>query len=249
MKVSILTVVYNGAATIRQCIESIVNQDYPDIEYIVVDGNSKDGTQDIVKSFEGKVSKFVSEKDAGIYDAMNKGIQLASGEIIGILNADDFYAFSTVISEVVELMKSGNYEACYGDLEYVDFTNGSIVKRKWTSGLYQKGSFLNGWMPPHPTFFVRRELYDRLGKFRLDLGSAADYELMLRFVHKAEIKIGYLPKVLVKMRSGGVSNSSFKNRIQANRNDLKAWRTNELTPKFYTLWLKPIRKIFQFIRL
>ncbi|WP_439557170.1 glycosyltransferase family 2 protein [Dyadobacter sp.] len=247
MKVSILTVVYNGASTIRQCIESIVNQDYPDIEYIVVDGNSKDGTQDIVKSFAHKVSKFVSEKDAGIYDAMNKGIQLATGDIIGILNADDFYAVSTVISDVVNLMKTGNYDACYGDLEYVDFTNGEIVKRRWTSGLYQKGSFLNGWMPPHPTFFVRGEVYDQYGKFRLDLGSAADYELMLRFVHKAEIRIGYLPKVLVKMRAGGVSNSSFKNRILANRNDLKAWKTNGLKPRFYTLWMKPLRKILQFI--
>jgi glycosyltransferase involved in cell wall biosynthesis len=247
LKVSILTVVFNGASTIRQCIESIVSQDYPDIEYIVVDGASTDGTQDIVRSFGGKVSKFVSEKDAGIYDAMNKGIQLATGDMIGILNADDFYAFPTVISEVVHLMDSGNYEACYGDLEYVDFANEAVVRRKWTSGAYRKGSFLNGWMPPHPTFFVRREVYEKFGKFRLDLGSAADYELMLRFVHKSEIKVGYLPKVLVKMRSGGVSNSSVKNRIKANRNDLKAWKTNNLKPRFYTLWLKPLRKIFQFI--
>lgn len=247
MKVSILTVVYNGAATIRHCIESVLGQDYPDIEYIIVDGNSKDGTQEIVQSYGDKIARFLSEPDAGIYDAMNKGIQLATGDLIGILNADDFYAYPSVISEVAGVLASSNADASYGDLEYIDANDATVVRRKWVSGAYKVGAFLNGWMPPHPTFFVRKEVYNTHGRFRLDLGSAADYELMLRFVHRENIKLAYLPKVLVKMRAGGVSNSTLKNRIAANRNDRLAWKINNLKPRFYTLWLKPLRKIIQFI--
>jgi glycosyltransferase involved in cell wall biosynthesis len=247
LKVSILTVVYNGAKTIRQSIDSVLTQDYSDIEYIMIDGNSTDGTVEIVKSYGDRIAKFVSEPDNGIYDAMNKGIQLAAGDVIGILNSDDFYAYPGVISDVVSLMRSKEIQGVYGDLEYVDATNETIVKRKWVSGIYKRGSFINGWMPPHPTFFVKKEVYQSNGQFRLDLGSAADYELMLRFVHKFGITLGYIPKVLVKMRIGGVSNSTLKNRIAANRNDLKAWKSNDLSPRFYTLWLKPLRKILQFI--
>lgn len=247
MKVSILTVVYNGAATIRHCIESVLGQDYPDIEYIIVDGNSKDGTQEIVQSYGDKIARFLSEPDAGIYDAMNKGIQLATGDVIGILNADDFYAYPSVISEVARVLASGDFDASYGDLEYIDANDATVVRRKWVSGAYKVGAFLNGWMPPHPTFFVRKEVYNTHGHFRLDLGSAADYELMLRFVHRENIKLVYLPKVLVKMRAGGVSNSTLKNRIAANRNDRMAWKINNIKPRFYTLWLKPLRKIVQFI--
>ena len=247
MKVSILTVVYNGAATIRHSIESVLGQDYPDIEYIIVDGNSKDGTQDIVRSYGDKIARFLSEPDAGIYDAMNKGIQLATGDVIGILNADDFYAYPSVVSEVAEVLASSNADASYGDLEYIDANDATVVRRKWVSGAYKVGAFLNGWMPPHPTFFVRKEVYNTHGHFRLDLGSAADYELMLRFVHRENIKLVYLPKVLVKMRAGGVSNSTLKNRIAANQNDRLAWKINNLKPRFYTLWLKPLRKIIQFI--
>ena len=247
MKVSILTVVYNGAATIRHSIESVLGQDYPDIEYIIVDGNSKDGTQDIVRSYGDKIARFLSEPDAGIYDAMNKGIQLATGDVIGILNADDFYAYPSVVSEVAGVLATSNADASYGDLEYIDANDATVVRRKWVSGAYKVGAFLNGWMPPHPTFFVRKEVYHTHGHFRLDLGSAADYELMLRFVHRENIKLAYLPKVLVKMRAGGVSNSTFKNRIAANQNDRLAWKINNLKPRFYTLWLKPLRKIIQFI--
>ncbi|MDR6806222.1 glycosyltransferase involved in cell wall biosynthesis [Dyadobacter sp. BE34] len=247
MKVSILTVVYNGAATIRHSIESVLGQDYPDIEYIIVDGNSKDGTQDIVRSYGDKIARFLSEPDAGIYDAMNKGIQLATGDVIGILNADDFYAYPSVVSDVAEVLASSNADASYGDLEYIDANDATLVRRKWVSGAYKVGAFLNGWMPPHPTFFVRKEVYNTHGHFRLDLGSAADYELMLRFVHRENIRLAYLPKVLVKMRAGGVSNSTLKNRIAANQNDRLAWKINNLKPRFYTLWLKPLRKIIQFI--
>ena len=246
MKVTIITVVYNGAKTIRHCIESVLNQDFQEVEYIIIDGNSSDGTQDIVKGYGSKISRFVSERDGGIYDAMNKGIQLATGDVIGILNADDYYAYNSVLSDVAFAMQADDIKGCYGDLVYVDADNEAVIKRQWISGNYKAGAFLNGWMPPHPAFFVKKELYKEYGTFRLDLGSAADYELMLRFIHKAGIKIAYVPKVLVKMRTGGVSNSNIKNRIAANRNDLRAWKENNLKPRFYTLWLKPLRKILQF---
>jgi glycosyltransferase involved in cell wall biosynthesis len=246
LKVTIITVVFNGAKTVRHCIESVLSQDFPDIEYIVIDGGSTDGTQEIVREYGTKIAHFVSERDSGIYDAMNKGIQLATGNVIGILNSDDFYAYNSAISDVVLKFESENAQGCYGDLIYVDSADEAVVKRKWISGSYKEGAFLNGWMPPHPAFFVKKELYNKFGLFRLDLGSAADYELMLRFIHKAKIKIAYVPKVLVKMRTGGVSNSNIKNRIAANRNDLRAWKENDLKPRFYTLWLKPLRKVLQF---
>lgn len=247
MKISIITVVFNGVKTIDSCIKSVLSQDYPFIEYIVVDGNSSDGTQEVVRSFGDKIKIFVSEPDKGIYDAMNKGISLASGEVIGLLNADDFYANAMVLSDVVKSIQATKAYACYGDLEYVDATDETTVTRKWIAGEYKSNSFLYGWMPPHPTFFVSRACYEKFGGFRLDLGSAADYELMLRIIHKSDIKPAYIPKVLVKMRAGGVSNNSVRNRWKANRNDKKAWQVNHLKPKFYTLILKPLRKISQFI--
>lgn len=247
MKVSIITVVFNGASTLNSCIDSVLAQNYDSIEYIIIDGKSKDQTVDIVKSYGNRIDKFVSESDKGIYDAMNKGVALATGDVIGILNADDFYADNTVISYIVQKMKSTNADGAYGDLQYVDATDLNKVKRNWKSGSYQKGSFITGWMPPHPTFFVKKSLYDKYGSFRLDLGSAADYELMLRLIHKSGITLAYVPKVLVKMRAGGVSNSNVSNRIAANKNDRLAWKINGLKPKFYTLWLKPLRKVLQFI--
>lgn len=247
MKVSIITVVFNGASTLNSCIDSVLAQNYDSIEYIIIDGKSKDQTADIVKSYGNRIDKFVSESDKGIYDAMNKGVALATGDVIGILNADDFYADNTVISDIVQAMKSNNADGAYGDLQYVDATDLNKVKRNWKSGSYQKGSFITGWMPPHPTFFVKKSLYDKHGSFRLDLGSAADYELMLRLIHKSGITLAYVPKVLVKMRAGGVSNSNVSNRIAANKNDRLAWKINGLKPKFYTLWLKPLRKVLQFI--
>lgn len=247
MKISIITVVYNGASTLRSCIDSVLSQDYSSVEYIIVDGQSKDGTVDLVKAYGSRIDQFISEPDKGIYDAMNKGLKLATGDVIGILNADDFYASNTVISDIVKEMKVTNADGAYGDLEYVDAINNDLVKRSWKSGAYKINSFMNGWMPPHPTFFLKKTVYEAKGGFRLDLGSAADYELMLRMIHKEAIKLAYVPKVLVKMRMGGVSNSNLSNRLAANRNDRKAWEVNGLKPHFYTLWLKPLRKVLQFI--
>ncbi|MBD2755340.1 glycosyltransferase family 2 protein [Spirosoma validum] len=247
MKVSIITVVYNGAEFVRDCIESILNQTYPDIEYIVVDGKSTDGTVDIVQSYGKRIAQFVSEPDKGLYDAMNKGIRLATGEVIGLLNADDFYRHNRVIENMVATLKRTDSDAAYGDMIYVDRTNVQKIKRYWRSGWYTENAFLWGWMPGHLSFFAKRSMYEQYGLFRLDLKSAADYELMLRFIHKNKVKLAYMDEVTIVMRMGGVSNSSVKNRLEANQSDRIAWQLNGLKPYFFTFWLKPLRKISQYV--
>jgi glycosyltransferase involved in cell wall biosynthesis len=246
MKVSVITVTYNSAETVEDTIKSVVNQDYKDIEYIIIDGLSKDNTLEIVNKYKHKIAKVISEKDHGIYDAISKGIKNATGDIVVALNSDDMYASNDVITKVVELFKSSHADAVYGDLNYVDRFDTSKVIRKWKSGIYKKGHFLKGWMPPHPTFFVRNYCYQKYGSFNLTLRSAADYELMLRFIHKHEIKVAYLPKLIVNMRAGGQSNVSFKNRFKANREDRKAWEINGLKPGLLTLLRKPLSKIKQY---
>lgn len=247
MKVSIITVSFNSDKTIADTIQSVLSQDYPDIEYIIVDGLSKDNTIKIVKSFGDRISKFVSENDKGLYDAMNKGIDLATGDIIGFLNSDDFYANSQVVSKIVQRFQQNN-DAVYADLVYVSALDKLKITRTWKSGEYISGSFLKGWMPPHPTFFVRKTVYQRYGKFTDKLRSAADYELMLRLIHKYKIKIAYLPEVVVHMRAGGTSNASIKNRIRANREDKLAWKMNDLKPSTLTFIRKPLSKITQFFK-
>ncbi|GAB3947977.1 glycosyltransferase family 2 protein [Spirosoma harenae] len=247
MKVSIITVVYNGAEFIRDCIESIVNQTYPDIEYIVIDGKSTDGTVEIVQSYGTKIARFVTEPDKGLYDAMNKGIRLATGDVIGLLNADDFYRHNRVIENMVATFERTNSDAVYGDMLYVDRANPNKLNRYWRSGWYSPNAFLWGWMPGHLSFFAKRSLYSTYGLFRLDMKSAADYELMLRFIHKHKAKLAYMDEVTIVMRSGGISNSSLQNRVRANREDKLAWQLNELKPYFFTFWLKPLRKLKQYI--
>lgn len=246
MKVSIITVVYNGADTIADAIDSVLAQTYPDIEYIIIDGASTDGTQAVVARYGNRVAHFVSEPDRGLYDAMNKGVRLATGDIIGILNADDLYRHPEVISRMVAKLTESGADAIYGDLVYADRENPDRVTRYWRAGHYEPGAFLMGWMPPHPTFFVRAWVYRQHGYFNTDLRSAADYELMLRFIHKHNITITYLSEVTVIMRNGGVSNSSLQNRWRANQEDRRAWQINDVQPHWFTLWLKPLRKLGQF---
>ncbi len=245
--VSIITVCFNSGETIDSTLKSVAMQDYPHIEHIIIDGLSRDNTLDIVSHYP-HVSTVITEKDQGIYDAMNKGIRTATGDIIGILNSDDFYANPQVITAVVEAMTKESADALYADLLYVSSSDANKKIRRWTSGPYKKNKFLFGWMPPHPTFFVRKKWYDQAGSFNLQLKSAADYELMLRFLYRYNISVTYLPRIIVKMRAGGNSNASWSNRIRANREDRKAWELNELKPYFFTLWLKPVRKIPQFIK-
>jgi len=246
-KISIITVTYNSAQTLEQTIQSVLLQDYENVEYIIIDGQSTDDTLSIIRKYRHKIAHFVSEKDEGLYYAINKGIALATGDIIGILHADDFYTGDDVLTKIAKTFKKTNAEAIYADLYYVDKDNTNKIVRTWKSGNYTHGKFLWGWMPPHPTFFVKKEVYEKYGSFNTDLRSAADYELMLRFLHKNKITVAYLPEFIVKMRVGGQSNASVKNRLKANNEDRKAWDLNGLKPYFFTLTLKPLRKIFQFI--
>ncbi len=247
MKVSIITVCYNSASTIEDTILSVANQTHQNIEYIIVDGNSKDATVEIIKKHSATVTKWISEKDKGIYDAMNKGLEMASGDIIGILNADDVFANNEVIKNIVNYFTHEKIDALYADLKYVQRDDITKVIRFWKSGEYREGKFYNGWMPPHPTLYLRKSIYQKYGNYRTDMPSAADYELMLRMIHVNKIRLAYYPQVTVLMREGGLSNRSIENRIKANRDDKRAWEVNNVSPKFYTLFMKPLSKILQFI--
>jgi glycosyltransferase len=249
MKISLITVTRNSVSTIRDTFDSILNQTYPHIESIVIDGVSTDSTLEVIKEFEPKFNgrmKWISEPDAGIYDAMNKGLKMVTGDIVGILNSDDFYPNQHVIANVVNHFHQHNCEAIYGDLLYVDKEDVNKVYRYWKSGKYKSNLFKWGWMPPHPTFFCKRTVYEKHGSFIPNLKSAADYEFLLRVIHKEKIKIAYFPHIIVKMRIGGRSNISFKNRLIGNKEDRKAWKINNITPFFFTFLLKPVRKISQF---
>lgn len=246
MKISIITIAFNSEETIEDTIKSVIAQDYKDVEYIIIDGGSTDDTLQIVEKYKDKIAKVVSEPDKGIYDAMNKGVRASTGELVGILNSDDFYASETVLSEIVQAI--GDKDSIYADLVYVDRENIEKVVRYWKAGEYKEDCFFKGWMPPHPTFFLRKRLYDKYGDYNLKLKSAADYELMLRMLHKHKISVAYLPKVITKMRVGGQSNVTLKNRLKANKEDRMAWELNGLEPKFYSLYLKPVRKITQFLK-
>lgn len=246
-KVSIITVCYNSERTIEDTLQSVINQSYPDIEYIVIDGVSTDSTLSIINKYKDKITTIVSEKDNGIYDAINKGIRLATGDIIANLNSDDFYIDNNVIADVVTTFEKEKTDTLYADLYYVDAVDTNKIARYWKSKQYKEGLFLKGWMPPHPTFFVKKEVYQQYGLFDLQFKSAADYEIMLRFIHRFKTSIAYLPRVIVKMRVGGVSNASLKNRIKANQEDRKAWKVNGLKPHAFTLIFKPLSKLFQFV--
>jgi glycosyltransferase len=231
MKVSIITVCYNSADFIGSAVESVLAQDYENIEYIVIDGASQDTTVDVVKSLAKKNSRTIhitTEKDRGIYDAMNKGLSLATGEIVGFLNADDVLDGSSVISGYVRMFQSSHADIVFADLDYVDRQQTDRVLRKWKSGALPRSGMRYGWHPAHPTFYVRRSVYKEFGVFDLNFKIAADYELMLRFMQRYRVKAVYLPQKSVRMRAGGVSNGSLKNIIKANWECLLAWKKNEL---------------------
>lgn len=247
-KISVVTVCYNSERTIEDTIRSVVTQDYPNVEYIIVDGLSRDNTLVIVDRYRNNIAKVVSEKDHGIYDAINKGAKLAEGEVVAILNSDDVYADEKVLSRVMKVFRETGAGAVYGDLEYVSRDDLSKVSRYWHSGAYRPGNFVRGWMPPHPAFFLRKSCYEKFGYFHTDFRTSADYELMLRMIHVHGVEPAYLPEVLVKMREGGQSNVSLKNRIEANREDRRAWLMNGIRPGALTLIRKPLSKLTQFFR-
>lgn len=275
-RVTVVTVVYNGVATVEEACRSVIAQRAGladlgvELEYIVVDGGSRDGTVELLQALAaqpGGIDRWVSEPDRGLYDAMNKGLAMATGDFVGFLNSDDVYAHRGVLAGAVARVLAadggpgaagttgaggtvraggGEVGAWFGDLDYVDAA-GKVV-RQWRSGEYRHGAFLRGWMPPHPTFFVRRERVAELGGgFRLTLGSAADYEFMLRMLHVGQLTPIYHPETMVRMQVGGMSNASWRNRLRAHREDWLAWSLNGLRPYPWTLAMKPLRKVGQFM--
>jgi glycosyltransferase involved in cell wall biosynthesis len=247
--ISVITVTYNNLSTLKETIASVQRQSYPHVEHIVVDGNSTDGTAEYLRSL-GDSLRFISGPDEGLYDAMNKGIAMATGDFVGFLNADDFFEHDEVLAEYArDIFHYPNTWAFYSDLVYVDALKTSRVYRYWKSGPYRRFSFLLGWMPPHPTVYVRRAAFDIFGGFRNHIfRSAADYEFILRLLYVNRVPARYLPGVKVRMRVGGVSNRSWANRARANWEDRQAWIINRVKPLPVTHILKPFRKVIQFIR-
>ncbi len=210
LKITVITVAYNAARTIAETICSVAEQDYSDVEHIVIDGASPDGTAEVVRQTPGRVTRLLSEPDRGVYDAMNKGIAMATGDVIGFLNADDMYAHSGVLSRVAEALSNPDVDACYADLVYVDPKDLRKIVRYWKSRPYEYGLFEKGWMPAHPTFFVRRSVYERLGGFDLEYKLQSDFELTMRFMHVHKIRSVYVSEIWVRMRTGGLSNNSLR---------------------------------------
>ena len=246
MKISIITACYNSELTIESTIQSVLEQDCSSIEYIIIDGNSTDKTLSIIEKYKSKIDLVISENDKGIYDALNKGIKNSSGDIIGFLHADDFFKSNNTLTNVLNSF-SDDIDMVYGDVEYVSKENLSKVTRYWKSGNYKPGIFKWGWMPPHTGFFLKKSCYYKYGLYSLELGTSADYELMLRMFELHRLSHFYLPQIITCMRLGGVSNRTLKNRWLANRNDKKSWELNCIKPYWFTFLLKPIRKVFQFV--
>lgn len=246
MKLSIITAVYNREATIAQAIASVRAQTYPDVEHIVIDGASSDGTLAAVEEAQHARMRVVSEPDGGIYDALNKGIALAAGDVIGLMHSDDFFAHDRVLEKVASAMDSSGGLAVYGDLDYVSAADERRVVRRWRSGVYSARKLRRGWMPPHPTLFLRRELFERHGVYDTSYRIAADYDAILRYFSHEDLRPEYIPEVLVKMRLGGESNKSLRKLLRKTREDYRALRSNGVGGLGALAW-KNLSKIRQFV--
>jgi glycosyltransferase involved in cell wall biosynthesis len=246
MKISLITVTYNSEKYFEECIRSVIKQNYSNIEHIVVDGNSTDGTVSIIERYSSHISQWISEKDNGMYDAINKGMKMATGDIIGLLNSDDTLASSGVISAIVKCFEQNDIDSLYGDLEYVDQHNTAKVIRLWKGLDYKRKRFEFGWMPAHPTFYFRKELLKKFGGYESHYFTAADYEFMARYLFLNKVSSIYLPKLIVRMRKGGASNSNLYGRLRANRRDYLAMKKNLIPFPLIASLLKPLRKVPQY---
>lgn len=246
MKVSIITATMNSEKYLSDCIESVRRQNYKNIEHIVIDGKSSDGTLEIIEKNSDHISYWISETDRGMYDAINKGIQMATGDIIGILNSDDMFASADAVRSIVDCFENNNVDSVYGDLVYVDPKNTQKIIRYWKGISYKRSRFRYGWMPAHPTFYIRRDLIQQYGLYENHYYTAADYEFMARYLYLNKVSSLYLDAMLVKMRSGGLSNVTFKSRFRANRRDYLAMKKNRIPFPFIVSILKPLQKIPQF---
>jgi glycosyltransferase involved in cell wall biosynthesis len=245
MKVSIITAVLNRVETIEYCIKSVLSQRYKDIEHIIIDGGSTDGTVDVIKKYKKEISYWVSEIDKGMYDGMNKGIRKADGHIVGILNSDDLYADDKVISTVVDEFARSEVDSVFGDLVYVKGDNLKKIVRKYRSARFDPVKMAYGWMPAHPTFFAKRVAYERYGLFKTDYEISADYELVARFLWKNRISYRYIPKVLVKMRTGGASTRNWKSNWILNKEILRACSENGISTNIFKIYSKYPAKILE----
>nr|WP_321451626.1 glycosyltransferase family 2 protein [uncultured Carboxylicivirga sp.] len=248
MQISIITVTFNSSDTLKTTIDSIRNQTaVHNIEYIVIDGKSSDNTVDIIKNNCDLIKKWISEPDNGIYDAMNKGLKMASGEWVGYLHADDILASNTIIEEIINTISSNNINTLYGNLNYVQENNIDKTVRHWKSQSFQPKLLKNGWMPPHPTLYVKRDLFLQLGGFNTRYKIAADYDFILRLFSNTNTKSFFLDQLIVKMRMGGASNKSIANIIQKSKEDYQALKRNNIGG-FYSLFVKNFSKISQFFK-
>ena len=246
-KVTVITAVYNNKETIVDALESVFSQSYHNVEHIVIDGGSTDGTVELIRAFGDKIEKFVSEPDGGIYDALNKGIALATGDVVGFLNSDDVYAHDRVLEKIVRAFQHEKADSVYGDLNYVKRDDITKVVRHWKSHAFSHKKLRQGWMPPHPTFYVKREIYQKYGGFDTSFKIAADYDSILRFLGLHHITTTYIPEVLVQMRLGGVSNRDLKSILKKSGEDYKALKKNGIGGK-RVVFMKNASKVMQFIK-
>ena len=244
--VSIITVSNNSVGTISDTIKSVLAQTYPNIEYIIIDGSSTDGTIELINSFGTSISKFISEPDNGIYDAINKGIKLATGDIVGILNSDDFFFDDFVLEKVSQAFSENEIDAVYGDVQLVDPIKTSKIVRFSSSKLFNTGKFKFGFMPAHPSFYVKKELFEKLGYYKTDYKIAADFELLIRYLYINQISYKYLEMTFVSMRTGGISNKSIRNRYILNKEIDRACKENGIKTNFIYIYSKYFRKLFEF---
>lgn len=246
MKISIVTAVFNRAETIADALQSINSQSYQNVEHIIQDGGSDDGTLEIIENFKASSAKLFSETDDGIYDAINRGISRASGDIVGLMHSDDFFAHNSVLDSVAEAFRDGEVDGVYGDLDYVSASDSGKVVRHWRSGAYTPALLKRGWMPPHPTLYLRRDVFDRWGTYDTSMSIAADYEAVLRYLVKGKIRLRYIPEVLVKMRTGGESNRSMSRILRKSHEDYTALRRYGVGG-INTLLAKNFLKLEQFL--
>jgi glycosyltransferase involved in cell wall biosynthesis len=248
MRVSLITVAYNAERHLRHCIESVLAQDHPEIEYIIVDGASTDGTLSLIRSYGDAIAKVVSEPDQGIYDAMNKGIRLATGDLIGLINADDFYAHAQVISQVVAAFAEHKTDTIFGDLVFVEEGDLDKVVRYYPGKGFHHRKMRRGIMPPHPTFFARRGMYEQYGYFDEHYRICADFDLMLRWFYHHEVSYQHLPTIMVKMRTGGASTKGLHSTRLINREILHSLRKNGIPSNLPLIYSKYLTKIFQLVK-
>lgn len=246
MKVTIITVTMNSGKYLEDCINSVISQQYANIEHVIIDGGSTDSTLDIIRKYEDHITGWVSEDDDGMYDAINKGMRLATGDIIGTLNSDDTLSSPTVINEIVNTFNEQKVDSVYGDLVYVDPMNTQKIIRVWKGVPYKRSRYKMGWMPAHPTFYFRRKLLDQYGFYETHYFTASDYEFMARYLYYFRVSSYYIPKLIVRMRTGGMSNVSLAKRLRANRRDYLAMKRNRIPFPFIVSLLKPLIKLHQY---